>query len=243
MFIPIKDDQPTIRKPWVTVALIVINSAIFLYAWSLGARGFQIFTIQYGFIPWELVTSAELTPQIPASPYLTAFTSMFMHGGWMHLIGNMLFLWIYGNNIEDYFGPIRFILFYVLAGLAAIGLYTLFSPHSQIPLVGASGAIAGVMGAYMVLHPRAKITILMIFVFIQFLHLPAKVVLGFWFIYQLLMSMLGGTTGGGVAWMAHVGGFVFGYVVLWVLLRIRGGGNFNGGRSSSDRQRVYRMQW
>jgi membrane associated rhomboid family serine protease len=227
----------------VTVALIVLNAIIFLYAWSLGTRGFQIFTIQYGFIPYEFVTGTELYPQIAASPYLTALTSMFMHGGWMHLIGNMLFLWIYGNNIEDYFGPVLFILFYVVAGFAAIGLYTAFGPQSQVPLVGASGAIAGVMGAYMVLHPRAKITILMIFFFIQFLHLPAKIVLGFWFAYQLLMSVAGGATGGGVAWMAHVGGFIFGYIVLWILLKIRGKGNIGGGRSSGDRQQVYRMQW
>ncbi len=243
MFIPIKDDQPTIRKPYVTVGLIVLNTVIFLYAWSLGARDFQIFTIEWGYIPYELVTSTELTPQIATEPWVTAFTSMFMHGGWMHLIGNMLFLWIYGNNIEDYFGPVLFIVFYILSGLAAITLYTLFGPHSQIPLVGASGAIAGIMGGYMVLHPKARITILMIFFFIQFLHLPAKVVLGFWFVYQLLMSVMGGTTGGGVAWMAHVGGFVFGYAVLWILLKIRGKGNIGGGRSSGDRQQVYRMQW
>ena len=106
---------------------------------------------------------------------------MFMHGGFMHLIGNMLVLWIYGNNIEDYFGPVKFIIFYLLSGLAAIGLYTLFGPNSEIPLIGASGAIAGLMGGYMILHPRAKITVLIIFFFIQFVHLPAKIVLGIWY--------------------------------------------------------------
>ena len=238
MFIPIRDDAPTIRKPYLTVTLIVVNSLVFLYSFFLGQRGFQHFTYQYGFIPCELVSAVELTPQIPASVYLTPFTSMFMHGGWLHLIGNMLFLWIYGNNVEDYFGPVRFLLFYLASGLAAIALYTLFGPDSQVPLIGASGAIAGVMGGYILLHPRARITVLVIFFFIQFVTLPAKIVLGVWFAYQLLMSLTGSATGGGVAWMAHVGGIVFGWAVLKLLLKIRG-----RGATPSKRQRVYRMNW
>jgi membrane associated rhomboid family serine protease len=227
-----------VRKPYVTVTLIVVNTLVFLYAVSLGIRGFRLFTIQYGFIPYELVSGVELTPELSSSIYLTPFTSMFMHGGWMHLIGNMLFLWIYGNNVEDYFGPVKFLLFYLMSGFAAIGLYTLFGPNSQVPLVGASGAIAGVMGAYMVLHPRARITVLFIFFFIQFLVLPAKVVLGIWFIYQLLMSLTGSASGGGVAWMAHVGGFVFGWAVLRMLTR----GRRRRG-SVTDGQRIYRVYW
>jgi membrane associated rhomboid family serine protease len=163
---------------------------------------------------------------------------MFMHGGWMHLIGNMLFLWIYGNNVEDYFGRIKFLLFYLASGLAAIALYTLFSPSSNVPLVGASGAIAGVMGAYMVLYPRAKVTVLVILFFIQFITLPVKVVLGVWFAYQLLMSLVGSSGGGGVAWMAHVGGFVFGYVIMKLIVVI-----FGRGSTPSGGQRVYRMNW
>jgi len=223
--------------PYLTVSLIVVNSLIFFYSISLGARGFQLFTIQFGYIPVEFVSGLELTPQLAASAYLTPFTSMFMHGGWLHLIGNMLFLWIYGNNIEDYFGPVKFLLFYIVSGLAAIGLYTLFGPSSQVPLVGASGAIAGVMGAYIVLHPRARITVLVIFFFIQFVVLPAKVVLGIWFVYQLLMSMIGSATGGGVAWMAHVGGFAFGWAVLKLLTRGR------RPRASSGGRRSYRVKW
>lgn len=238
MFIPIKDDAPTLRKPYLTVSLIVVNSLIFLFSTLKGMQGFQLLTVQFGYIPYELVNSVELTPQIPASNYLTLFTSMFMHGGWLHLIGNMLFLWIYGNNVEDYFGRIKFIIFYILSGLAAIGMYTLFGPNSQVPLVGASGAIAGLMGAYIVLHPRAKITVLIIFFFIQFVQLPAKVVLGIWFVIQLFMSFTGSATGGGVAWMAHVGGFVFGWLVLRILVRIKGRGS-----TPSGGQRVYRMQW
>ena len=236
MFIPIRDDAPTVRKPYLTVSLIVVNSLIFFYSISLGARGFQLFTVQFGYIPVEFVSGLELTPQLAASAYLTPFTSMFMHGGWLHLIGNMLFLWIYGNNIEDYFGPVKFLLFYIVSGLAAIGLYTLFGPSSQVPLVGASGAIAGVMGAYIVLHPRARITVLVIFFFIQFVVLPAKVVLGIWFVYQLLMSMIGSATGGGVAWMAHVGGFAFGWAVLKLLTRGRR-------PRASGGQRSYRVKW
>ncbi len=237
MFIPIKDDAPTHRKPYLTVALIVVNTVIFLLSVFQGPRGFELITYQFGFIPYELVHSMELTPQIPASAYLTPFTSMFMHGGWFHLIGNMLFLWIYGNNIEDYFGPIKFILFYLISGLAAVGLFTLFGPNSQVPMVGASGAIAGVMGAYIVLHPRARITVLIIFFFIQFVVLPAKVVLGVWFAIQLFMSLVGSSTGGGVAWMAHVGGFAFGYGIMRLLNKRR------GGSPPARVQRVYKMNW
>lgn len=240
MFIPIRDDVPTIRKPYVTVALIVLNSLVFLYSYFQGNHGFQLITIQYGYIPVELISSVELTPMIPAPPWFNVFSSMFMHGGWMHLIGNMLFLWIYGNNIEDYFGPVKFIIFYLVAGLAATALYTLFAPHSEIPLVGASGAIAGVMGAYLVLHPRAKITILMILIFIQFITLPAKVVLIIWFAYQFLMSLIGSSTGGGVAWMAHVGGFAFGFLLLKLFTRGRGG---RARAISSNRARSYRVKW
>ena len=203
-----------------------------------GSRAFTYMTVQYGFIPYELVNAVELTPQIPASAYLTPFTSMFMHGGFMHLIGNMLVLWIYGNNVEDYFGPVKFIIFYLLSGLAAIGLYTIFGPNSDIPLVGASGAIAGLMGASIILHPKAKITVLIIFFFIQFVHLPAKIVLGVWFAMQLFMSLTDSATGGGVAWMAHIGGFIFGFIILKLMVKITG-----RGATPSGRQRVYRMNW
>ncbi len=238
MFIPIKDDAPTIRKPYLTVSLIVANSLVFLYSVMQGHEGFQVLTFQFGFIPYELINSRELIPELAISPYFTAISSMFMHGGWMHLIGNMLFLWIFGNNVEDYFGPIKFIIFYLVSGLAAIALFTIFGPNSQIPLVGASGAIAGLMGAYIVLHPRARVTVLVILFFIQFVVLPAKVVLGIWFFIQLLLSFSGSSTGGGVAYLAHVGGFVFGWGLLKLLVKIRG-----RGVTPSSGQRVYRMRW
>ncbi|MCH7947737.1 MAG: rhomboid family intramembrane serine protease [candidate division Zixibacteria bacterium] len=239
MFIPIKDDVPTIRKPVVTIALIAINSVVFLFSIFLGDKGFLEFTYKFAYIPVELVHAVEVTPELAFSTYLTPFTSMFMHGGWLHLIGNMLFLWIYGNNVEDYFGGLKFVFFYLLSGLAAIALYTLFGASSEIPLVGASGAIAGTMGAYIVLHPKARITVLIIFFFIQFIKIPARVVLGIWFFMQLFMSLRDSTTGGGIAWMAHVGGFLFGFVLLKFLTKLYGR---RGPRRSSG-QRIYRMDW
>ena len=239
MFIAIKDDVPTVKKPVVTIALIVINSVVFLFSILLGSKGFLEFTYKFAYIPVELVHSVELTPELAFSTYLTPFTSMFMHGGWLHLIGNMLFLWIYGNNVEDYFGGIKFVFFYLLSGLAAIALYTLFGASSEVPLVGASGAIAGAMGAYIVLHPKARITVLIIFFFIQFIKIPARIVLGIWFFMQLFMSLRDSTTGGGIAWMAHVGGFLFGFVLLKFLTKLYGR---RGPRRSSG-QRIYRMEW
>lgn len=232
MLFPIRDNIPTWRKPYVTVGLIVVNALIFLYSQTLGFQGFNVFTLKLGFTPGIYFVSAEYT--LPAYYLWTPITSMFVHGGWMHLIGNMLFLWIYGNNIEDYFGPIKFLFFYILAGLAAVALYTLFNIGSEVPLVGASGAIAGVMGAYMVLHPKAEITCLLFFFFITFITLSAKVVLGLWFLYQVLMSV-SSSSGGGVAWLAHIGGFAFGYLILRVLIKIKG--------KPRVRPQSYRIRW
>ena len=237
MFFPIKDDQPTSRTPRLTIGLIFVNTAIFLFSQTFGVRGFAGFLMSFGYVP-VLFIDGGATYQVSPWLYLTPLSSMFMHGGWMHLIGNMLFLWIYGNNIEDYFGPVKFLVFYFVSGLAAILLYTLFNPHSTIPLVGASGAIAGVMGAYMVLHPRAQITVLILFVFIMIRQFPAKVVLGIWFAYQVVMSVIGSSTGGGIAWLAHVGGFVFGWVLLKIIFRFRGHGTTPRGN-----QRAYRIHW
>jgi len=238
MFIPIRDDQPTIRTPHVTIALILLNTMIFLVSQTLGSKGYMGILSQYGYIP-ELFLDFGAHYIAPSWIYATPFTSMFLHGGWMHLIGNMLFLWIFGNNIEDYFGPIRFLLFYIVSGLAAIALYTVFNPDSTVPLVGASGAIAGVMGAYFVLHPRARITVLIIYFLIMVREFPAKVVLGIWFGFQVLMSVFGGSGGGGVAFLAHVGGFILGWALLKLLIRIKGG----RGSTPNGGQRVYRVHW
>jgi membrane associated rhomboid family serine protease len=222
VFFPLKDENPTRRKPILTVTLIVINVLVFLYSYLRPARAFQYFIVQYGLIPYELVHLTELTPELPAPVLATPFTSMFMHGGILHLGGNMLYLWIFGNNIEDYFGPVRFIIFYLVAGLAAALLFIVFSPNSNIPMVGASGAVSGVLGAYLVLYPRARVlTLVWIFYFIRLVHLPAKFLLGFWFFYQLLMSLMATAGGGGVAWMAHIGGFAFGFLILRLIVRKR----------------------
>jgi membrane associated rhomboid family serine protease len=237
VFFPIKDDQPTIRIPHFTIGLIFLNTAVFLYSKTLGEYGFSVFVHQFGYIP-ALALDGGVHYVVPPWLYATPLFSMFLHGGWMHLIGNMLFLWIYGNSIEDYFGPARFLVFYLVSGMAAVLLYTAFNPGSTVPLVGASGAIAGLMGAYMVLHPRANITVLILFVFIMLREFPAKFVLGLWFVYQVIMSVFDSSPGGGVAYLAHVGGFVFGYVLLKLFLKYRGRGiTPNGG------QQVYRMHW
>lgn len=215
MFIPLKDENPVLNRPYVTFALIIINCIVYFISILRSPQEFNIFVFQYGLIPYEIFHLTELTPQFSWPVALSPISSMFLHGGFMHLAGNMLYLWIFGNNIEDHLGPIKFIIFYLASGLAATLLFVVFSPNSQIPLVGASGAIAGVMGAYIFLFPRARILVLMfLFYFIRIIRVPASVVLGFWFVYQLLMSAASaGSGGGGVAWLAHVGGFAFGY--LW----------------------------
>jgi membrane associated rhomboid family serine protease len=156
--------------------------------------------------------------------FVSIFVSMFLHGGWLHLAGNMLFLWVFGNNVEDRLGRIGFAVFYVLGGLAATGLQLAFDPNSAVPNVGASGAIAAILGAYLILFPRARIHTLVIFVFITFLDLPAVVVLVGWFVLQFFSGVgeMGRQLGGGVAYWAHVGGFVFGLMVTWLFFRRRG---------------------
>lgn len=168
---------------------------------------------------------AFLDQRCPDKSWLASvFVAMFLHGGWLHLAGNMLFLWVFGNNVEDRLGRIVFVLFYVLGGLAATGLQLAFDPNSAVPNVGASGAIAAVLGAYLVLFPAARIHTLVIFVFITFLELPAVVVLVGWFVLQLFSGVgeMGRQIGGGVAYWAHVGGFVFGVAVTWLFFRSRG---------------------
>ncbi len=242
MFFPIKDDNPTFRTPFLTIFLIAANTLIFLYSKFIVPEGFEYFLVSYGFIPMRFFEGSNMADvygvALESPIMLTPFSSMFLHGGWMHLIGNMLVLWIYGNNIEDYLGPIKFLIFYLVAGIAAVALYSVVNLDSAIPLVGASGAIAGVMGAYMVLHPRAEITVLIIFFFIQFVVLRAKVVLGIWFGLQLIMSVMGSSSGGGIAFLAHVGGFVFGYIIFRIIVSIWGRQTPPG-----DRQRVYKMNW
>ena len=215
--IPLWDEMPTRRMPFITIILIVINCLVYYYQFFMVVDP-NAFINAYGLIPIELTRGIALTPYTPSPVYMTIFFSMFMHGGLVHLLGNMLYLWIFGNNVEDYLGKIRFIIFYILSGIFAALGQVLIAPSSIIPMIGASGAIAGVLGAYLILFPRARITTLVFFgFFIRLIKLPAILVLGLWIIFQLLyglseLSVSGG--GAGVAWFAHIGGFVGGIVLI-----------------------------
>jgi membrane associated rhomboid family serine protease len=190
---------------------------VYLYEFSQPDQGQQV-VMQFGFIPAELTQGVELTPQAYFPTVGTMFTSMFLHGGWMHLIGNMLFLWVFGNNVEDLLGHIWFILFYLLAGVGAVTLFVLTAPNSQIPMVGASGAISGVLGLYAVKWPKARVmTAVTLGFFVRMIWIPALVVLGIWFVMQLLFALLsqGSEASGGVAYMAHIGGFLVGVIAAF----------------------------
>jgi len=223
--IPLRDDNPTRTFPLVTIVLIVLNVLVFFYQFSIGL-GTSAF--QYGLIPAELTQQADLVyggrgTELPPGvgvynlnpAWFTIFTSMFMHGGLMHILGNMWYLWIFGNNVEDAMGKGRFIAFYLLSGIAAAALQIVLGPGSHIPMVGASGAIAGVLGAYLLLFPGSRVLCIIPLGFVWFTReLPAWLVLGFWFVLQLISGLgaLGMQQTGGVAYAAHVGGFIFGLV-------------------------------
>lgn len=211
---PIKDDIPTYHRPVVTVALILANVAVYLFQHTaFGSFEASIFGI--GLTPREVVTGVDEWPPSMVPPLLTLFTSMFAHGGFVHIASNMLFLWIFGNNVEDDMGPLRFLVFYVLCGLAAAGAQIALAPESNVPMVGASGAIAGVLGAYLLLYPHARVLALVpIFFFIQLLWVPAVIFLVLWFLMQLLGGFATPAGGGGVAFWAHVGGFVAGVLLV-----------------------------
>lgn len=219
--IPLRDDNPTTLKPVFTVAFIVVNVLVFLWQASLGPAVQERIVFSLGVIPAVLFHARELPPQLAlVPPEITLLTSMFLHGGWAHLIGNMLYLWIFGNNVEDAMGHARFVLFYVLCGLAAAFAQALPNPASTIPMIGASGAISGVLGAYLMLFPHARVLVLLpLGFFTQLVHIPAVFVLGFWFVLQILNSVLTRAEGGGVAWGAHIGGFIAGMVLILVFRR------------------------
>jgi membrane associated rhomboid family serine protease len=214
--IPLRDDVPTTITPFVTVALIVACSLVFLWQFTLGEWEFETVVFRLGVIPATLVGGKELPPALHlVPPELTLFTSMFLHGGWMHLIGNMLYLWIFGNNVEDSMGHVRFVLFYLACGVIAALVQSYPDPNSTIPMIGASGAISGVLGAYLLLYPRAHVLVLLpLGYFSQLVHLPAMLVLGFWFLLQLINSFFAASGSGGVAWGAHIGGFIAGMILI-----------------------------
>lgn len=218
--IPIRDLNPTRSRPVVTYTLIAINVAVFVYQLTLGDVEQQAFVERFGVVPYELTRGGYL------GAFVTPFTSMFMHGGIGHILGNMWFLHIFGDNVEDALGKVRYILFYVLGGLAAVAAQVAIDPTSSVPMVGASGAIAAVIAGYVMLHPRAPIlTVVPIFIFIQLMELPAFFFVFIWFGYQLLMGFVSlgaiGDNVGGVAFFAHIGGFVFGLAAVRLLRKKR----------------------
>ncbi|MGI8869325.1 MAG: rhomboid family intramembrane serine protease [Mycobacteriales bacterium] len=245
MVIPIHDRNPTRTTPYVTLGLIAANAVVFLL--SPAARGIfrgnstsarcreQRFFQHWGAIPTELThndtiaytvgkaAGPGLCVRVPVSydkvPALSALTSMFVHGGWLHILGNMLFLWVFGNNVEDRFGHIRYLIFYLAAGMAAAYGFALTRPDSATTLIGASGAIAGVLGAYLVLYPKARITSLVPFLLFLPLRLPAWLVLLVWFGLQAVYAEGAGTGSGGVAYLVHVVGFVLGLAIGWSVRR------------------------
>ena len=203
----------------MTVTIIVACVLVFLWQFSLGPQGQQFVMLALGFIPAVVIQGQPLPPELPfqfVPPTATVVTSMFLHGGWMHLIGNMLYLWIFGNNVEDAMGHKRFVVFYLVCGIAAAMAQALPNPSSTIPMVGASGAISGVLGAYLLLHPRARVLVVIPLFFILWsTRLRAMYVLAFWFAVQIISSVLAAATqGGGVAWGAHIGGFVAGVALI-----------------------------
>ena len=227
--LPLKDDIPSQSVPVVTLTLIALNVVIFLYQASLqvggdagAARAADQFALEFGAVPCRL-TGRCVTDDFPPR-LLTIFTSMFLHGGLFHIGGNMLYLWIFGDNVEATLGHVRFLGFYLVSGVAAAVAQTGVAPSSEVPMIGASGAISGVLGAYLLLFPYATVLTLITFgFFIRFVHVPAVIVLGFWIVVQFLSGLLsygglaGHGEGGGVAWFAHIGGFVAGLALVFLL--------------------------
>jgi membrane associated rhomboid family serine protease len=211
--IPLRDIIPSRTTPYITITIIVLNALAWLFELALPRD----------FLPVFLQINGVVAADFRASSLIT---SMFLHGSWSHVIGNMWYLWIFGDNVEDTLGHGRFLVFYLLSGIAAALVQTMVSPASEIPMLGASGAVSGVLGAYLLLFPHARVLTLLIFgFFFRMVHIPAVIVLGFWIIVQFVNGLLtvtisaarGESTGGGVAWFAHIGGFVAGMALLFVL--------------------------
>jgi membrane associated rhomboid family serine protease len=214
--IPLRDDNPSSTTPFVTRAIIVVNVVVFMEEILLGPH-LKSFMMSWGLVPHRLTLALHGGQEPALAPALTLLTSMFIHGGWMHLIGNMWYLWIFGDNVEDRFGHLGYLLFYIAAGMVAGVVQYATNPAITLPTVGASGAIAGVLGAYAIAFPTARVvTLVPIFFFIQIMALPALVVLGLWFVLQFFSGALAlaGSVSGGVAFWAHVGGFAFGALAM-----------------------------
>jgi membrane associated rhomboid family serine protease len=223
---PLKDNIPTDRFPVVTLALIVANVLVYFFlqdgGWQLTSNETGDWSVsEYALVPCDITGQCEApTGHVGDVPSL--FTSMFMHGGILHLGGNMLFLWIFGNNVEDAMGPVKYLLFYLAGGVAADALQIVFDTSSNVPTLGASGAVSAVLGGYILIYPRARVvTVIFIVIFFTVIELPAMVVLGLWFAQQIFFGALDYTTadqgGGGVAYFAHIGGFIFGLLTVRLL--------------------------
>ena len=225
---PYRDDNPTLATPVVTIVLIAANILMWVMVQGMGAEPrLSASVCELGLIPGELFGRLPEGFRLPIAPgaacelggepvWYTPLTSMFLHGGWLHLIGNMWFLWVFGNNVEDSMGRVRYLVFYLLCGIAAAAVQSLLDPSSPIPMVGASGAISGVMGAYVLLYPRVQVHMLVVLViFITRIRVPAFLMLGYWFLLQLFGgAMTAGSEDGGVAFWAHVGGFLAGAALI-----------------------------
>lgn len=208
MFFPFHDENPTRHFPLLTLALIGANIFVFFWEATYPGRIDLLFT-GYGLVPYQFVQS-------PFQTYPNIFSAMFLHAGFMHLAGNMLFLWIFGNNIEDVLGKTRFITFYLLCGLIAAMCHVFMDTGSEIPMVGASGAISGVLGAYLMLFPGSRIkTLVFLGILVTIIRIPAAILLVFWLGIQILSNMSMDSEGGGVAWMAHIGGFIGGMILIF----------------------------
>jgi membrane associated rhomboid family serine protease len=212
--IPLKDDIPSRSFPFVTIGLIIGNIVVYVYQLTLGSAE-EVFIWKYGAVAQAITTVQSVHPASTLFPWLTLLTAQFVHGSIWHLGGNMLFLWIFGDNVEDRLGHLRYLFFYLICGIISVIAQVIVSPNAAVPIIGASGAIAGVMGAYIVRFPRARImTLLIIFFFIKIIWVPAIIFLGFWFIFQLLVAAPSIGESGGVAYFAHIGGFVVGMILF-----------------------------
>jgi membrane associated rhomboid family serine protease len=235
--IPIRDNVPSRTFPYVTVGLIAVNAVVFFgELFGLGGAGMREVAIRYGLVPAVLTGYFQGSPIPAGRAVLPIFTSIFLHGGMLHLIGNMWFLWIFGDNVEDRLGHVRFLFFFILCGVLGNFAHYVFNSGSPVPAIGASGAIAGVLGVYLVSYPTARILVLVPIFFLYFMELPALVVLGFWIVLQFVngaASVVYSQATTGVAWWAHIGGF-FGGILVFKLFRPRGKVRFRMSRTYNN---------
>ncbi len=218
---PIRDDIPHRKLPIINYSLILVNFIFFFYELGLG-QNLKLFIFQYGVVPQRFLLYLNSSYHISLSfLFISIIISMFLHAGWLHILGNMWFLFIFGDNVEDMLGHFRYLIFYLSCGIAASFLHIIFNANSPIPSIGASGAIAGVLGAYMIFYPHAKIlTLLPIFIFFEIIELPALLWIGLWILIQIVFGLFSiGSTGGGIAWWAHIGGFSAGIIYATFFLK------------------------